>query len=148
MPGPSSPLKTVLTADAMIAAMVKTRGNKRAAADLLGVDRRSLYKYLKMYPEAEAEAALQISRKLTEMIEQSEDIIDLALAGMEVTKAQLMAAMHVTRQAGSFAREGAGRPAPLALSVERVEKKIEQYTEGLPKTEEGVYVIGPPEVEH
>ena len=137
-------LKDVITAETLIEAIVKARGNKRFAADILGVHRTTLYNYLKLYPEAQAEADKQISQKVSEMIEQAEDVIDSSLYSND-PKIRLQAAAIVVRQSTSFngiERRGIQPPA----NKDEIEDKKKAYMGDLKKDPEtGAYIIEPEE---
>ena len=138
-------LKDVITAEALIEAMTKARGNKRFAADILGVSRATLYNYLKLYPEAQAEADKQIRLKVSEMIEQAEDVIDSALYSND-QKLRLQAAAIVVRQSTSFDGISQRRGIEPPATDDSIAKKKQAYTDPLKKDPEtGAYIIEPEE---
>ena len=138
-------LKDVITAETLIEAIVKARGNKRFAADILGVHRTTLYNYLKLYPEAQAEADKQIRLKVSEMIEQAEDVIDSSLYSND-PKLRLQAAAIVVRQSTSFDGISQRRGIEPPATEDDIQKKKQAYTDPLKKDPEtGAFIIEPEE---
>ena len=140
-----SGLREVISAEDLISAITKARGNKRFAADILGISRQTLYRYLKLHPEAQAEADKQIRQKVSEMIEQAEDVIDSSLYSSD-PKIRLQAAGIVVRQSTSFNDVSQRRGIEPPSTNDDILKKKQAYTDPLKKDPEtGAYIIEPEE---
>lgn len=151
---PASRYKNILTPDVLVQVLVKTSGNKAAAARLLGVTKPTFRAYMKKFPDVEERAMKALRTKVLEHVEKSRDIIGHCLTHFKNhPRFALKAAELVMRQTKYYERAYneamKESPAEVGLPSDEADAAWEQYVSGKGKEEAtDMYIIPSEETEY